>query len=98
MTPRLSAEQRAQLPAQLARGAPAHGFAGDIWTAKRVARVIERTFGVRSHPDHVGRLLRACDWSRQQPIARAAQRDEAKIAAWRDFFDMAQWTRQAGGG
>jgi limonene-1,2-epoxide hydrolase len=21
---------------------------------------------------------------------------DGKIAAWRDFFDMAQWTRQAG--
>ena len=23
---------------------------------------------------------------------------DGKIAAWRDFFDLAQWTRQAGGG
>src|SRR5258707_106261 len=39
MTPRLSAEQRAQLPALLARGAPAYGFAGEVWTADRVAVV-----------------------------------------------------------
>jgi transposase len=86
MTPRLSAEQRAQqraqLPALLARGAPAYGFAGDVWTAKRVAVVIERTFGVRSSRDHVSRIVRACGWSRQQPSTRAAQRDEAKITAW----------------
>src|SRR5262245_42692023 len=77
MTPRLSAEQRAQLPALLSRGAPAHGFTGDVWTAKRVAAVIERRFGVRYHPDHVSRLLRACGWSRQRPVTRATQRDEA---------------------
>ena len=82
MTPRLSVEQRVQLPALLARGAPAYGFTGDVWTAKRVAVVIERTFGVHYSRDHVSRILRACGWSRQQPITRATQRDEAKITAW----------------
>ena len=42
MTPRLSAEQRTQLPTLLARGAPAYGFTGDVWTADRVAAVIEQ--------------------------------------------------------
>src|SRR5260221_14057914 len=41
--PRLTAEQRAQLPALLARGAEAYGFRGDVWTARRVAHVILRT-------------------------------------------------------
>ena len=45
-TPRLAEEQRAQLLALLAQGAPAYGFSGDVWTADRVAVVIERTFGV----------------------------------------------------
>jgi transposase len=79
MTPRLGAEQRAQLRALLARGAPAYDFTGDVWTAKRVAQVIERTFGVRSHPDHVSRLLRRAGWSVQRPIQRATQRDEEAI-------------------
>ena len=51
-------------------------------TAKRVAEVIDRTFGVRYHRDHVGRLLREAGWSRQQPIERATQRDEEAIKAW----------------
>jgi transposase len=84
MTPRLSTEQRAQVPTLLARGAPAYGFTGDVWTAKRVAQVIERTFGVRYHPDHVSRLLRSCGWSYQRPITQATQRDAAKIAAWHE--------------
>src|SRR5260221_13203604 len=82
MTPRLSAEQRAQLPALLARGAPADGVAGEEWTADRVAGVIERTFGVHYHRDHVSGILRARGWSRQRPITRATQRDEGKITAW----------------
>src|SRR5579859_6787435 len=77
--PRLSAEQKAQLPALLAKGAEAYGFRGDVWTASRVAEVIAGTFGVRYHRDHVGRLLREAGWSRQQPIERATQRNEAAI-------------------
>ena len=52
-----------------------------MWTANRVAVVIERTFGVRYSRDHVSRILRACGWSRQQPITRATQRDEARSSA-----------------
>lgn len=81
---RLSAEQRAQLPALLARGAPAFGFSGDVWTRARVAAVIKREFGIAYHPDHVGRLLRAVGWSVQKPVEHATQRDEAAIAAWRE--------------
>jgi transposase len=54
----------------LAKGAEAYGFRGDVWTASRVAEVIDRSFGVRYHRDHVGRLLREAGWSRQQPIER----------------------------
>jgi transposase len=43
VTPRLSAEQKAQIPALLVKGAEAYGFRGDVWTASRVAVVIERT-------------------------------------------------------
>ncbi len=82
VAPRLTAEQKAQIPQLLAKGAQAYGFRGDVWTARRVAEVIHRTFGVRYHRDHVGRLLREAGWSRQQPIERATQRDEAAITDW----------------
>jgi transposase len=80
--PKLTVEQKAQIPSLLAKGAESYGFRGDVWTASRVAEVIERTFGVRYHRDHVGRLLREAGWSRQQPIERAAQREEAAIKQW----------------
>ncbi len=80
MTPRLTTEQKAQIPELLARGAEAYGFRGDVWTARRVAEVIYRTFGVRYHRDHVGRLLRETGWSRVPPIERASQRDEEAIS------------------
>jgi transposase len=81
-TPRLTAEQRAQIPGLLARGAEAFGFRGEVWTATRIAEVIRRTFGVRYHRDHVSRLLRQAGWSRQQPLQRATQRDEQAIQRW----------------
>lgn len=80
--PRLSTEQRAQVPALLAQGAPAFGFRGDVWTCKRVAAVIERRFGVHYHPEHVRRVLRQVGWSVQQPVERATQRDAVAIEQW----------------
>ncbi len=81
---RLSRDQRAALPALLARGAPAFGFSGDVWTRARVAAVIMRVFGVTYQPDLVGRLLNAMGWTVQKPTERATQRDEQEIAAWRE--------------
>jgi transposase len=76
---RLTAEQRAQIPELLKRGAESFGFRGDIWTRGRVAEVIRRELGVSYHPSHVGRILRACGWSLQKPIRRATQRDTGVI-------------------
>lgn len=81
--PRLSTEQRASLPELLARGAPAHGFRGDVWTCQRVAEVIHREFGVSYHPAHVSRLLKKLRLSLQKPERRANQRDEEAIERWK---------------
>jgi len=81
--PRLSADQLSRLAGLLAKGAEHFGFRGEVWTQARVARVIEREFGVRYHPRHVGRILKTLAWSRQKPIEKASQRDEAAIEHWR---------------
>jgi transposase len=81
--PRLSPEEQARVPALLRQGAPAFGFPGDRWTLKRVREVIRREFGVTYHPSHISRLLRQWGWTRQKPVPRARQRDEAAIQAWR---------------
>jgi transposase len=80
--PRLTPEQLAQLPALVERELAAYGFRGQVWTCKRVAEVIRRTFGVTYHPAHVSRLLHAVRHSVQHPIQRATQRDAAAIQAW----------------
>jgi transposase len=81
--PRLTPEQVAQLPALLKRGAESFGFRGNVWTQPRVAAVIKREFGVSYHPSHVGRVLKGLGWSRQKPVERATQRNEAAIEHWR---------------
>ena len=80
---RLSARQEARVRQQLLRGPMAHGYATDRWTTQRIAEVIERTFGVGYHRDHVGRLLARCGWSPQKPERRARERDEAAIERWK---------------
>jgi transposase len=82
--PRLGVAERARLPHLLAQGAEAYGFRGALWTRARVAEVIQREFGVRYDPSHVGRILRGCGWSLQKPTRRARQRDEEAILAWRE--------------
>jgi transposase len=82
--PRLSPEQLRMLPEFLSHGAEADDFRGELWTCARVAEVIRREFGVSYHKDHVSRLLKALRWTPQKPAERAAQRDEAAIAEWRD--------------
>ncbi len=82
--PRLSPEQKAQLPGLLAQSAEAFGFRGDIWTQPRVTELIRRQFRVSYHPSQVGRILKECGWSRQKPARRAAQRDEEAIRRWKE--------------
>jgi len=81
--PRLKPEQVEQLPDLLSQGAEAWGFRGDVWTRARVTSVIKQQFGVQFSLSHVGRLLQQIGWSRQKPIERASQRDEAVIEHWR---------------
>jgi transposase len=80
--PKLTPTQRAQVPALLARGAEAFGFSGDLWTAPRIVTVIQTHFGVRYHPAHMSRLVRALGWTPQKPLQRATQRDAAAIRHW----------------
>src|SRR3712207_3297725 len=80
--PRLTTEQRGQLIDALAKGAPAFGFVGAVWTTKRSAAIIQARFGVSYHPAHVSRLVRALGQSVQLPVTQATQRDEAAIQTW----------------
>lgn len=79
---KLTAKQRDKLQKRLLAGAMACGFPNELWTLKRIARLIRKEFAVRYHPSHLWRVLRACGWSCQVPERRAIQRDEEAIAHW----------------
>jgi len=81
--PKLSARQRQQLVKLLLRGAMAQGYRTEIWTTARIAALIRKTFGVRYHRDHVGRLLHALGFSHQKPERRALERNEEAIDRWK---------------
>ena len=55
--PGLTDADLARLEGLLAKGAKAHGWPNQLWTAARVARLIERTFRVAYHPEHVRKIL-----------------------------------------
>jgi transposase len=80
--PKLDARARRKLERALLQGAPAHGFDSDLWTCKRVVVVLQRLSGVRHHPSHIWRILRAMGWTVERPERRAIERDEAAIARW----------------
>lgn len=63
----------------------AFGYKTDLWTLKRIARLIEDQLHVRYHPNHVWRRLTAMGWSCQKPEKRARERDERAIASWKRY-------------
>jgi transposase len=79
-TPRLSDAQLKELEALMLRGAKAHGWRTQLWTAARAAELIERHFGIRFHPEHARKILkRRLRWTSQKPQKRAKERDEVAI-------------------
>jgi transposase len=86
---KLSARQRGTLARWILKGAEAFGFPTALWTCRRVAQLVRMRFGVSYHPDHVGRLLRACGLTPQRPQTVAKERNDQRIRAW----VRQEWTR-----
>jgi len=96
--PRLSDADFQRIERGLKRGPEALGYDTSLWTAWRVADLIERECGVRYHPGHVWWLLRKLGWSCQRPTGRALERDETAIAQWkRQRWPALKKTRRASG-
>jgi transposase len=81
--PRLSAADLERIERALKRGPEAFGYDTGLWTAARVADLIEQECAIAYHPGHVWRLLRQLGWSPQRPTGRAIERDEQAIAQWK---------------
>ncbi|MGP7995841.1 MAG: winged helix-turn-helix domain-containing protein [Streptosporangiaceae bacterium] len=95
-TCRLGPAQLSRLRAALDRGPAAWGWAEDQrWTLERVTTLIGRLFHVRYTLRGTSYLLHRMGFSPQVPVHRAAERDEAAIAAWRDvtWVKLRGWRR-----
>src|SRR5262249_38847202 len=72
-----------RLEGLLAKGAKSHGWHNELWTAARVARLVERHFGIDYHPEHVRKILkRRLGWTSQKPRRKARERNDKEVARW----------------
>jgi transposase len=70
---------------ELAAGPAAWGWDEDqCWTLARIAEVVRRRFKVDYTLAGLDLLLHRIGWSVQVPARQAAERDEQRIAAWRE--------------
>jgi transposase len=81
--PQLSETDRRRIVEGLKRGPEALGYGTSLWTAWRVADLIEQECGVKYSTVHAWRLLRSLGWTPQRPASRALERDEAAIRRWK---------------
>jgi transposase len=82
---KLSQAQLGELEAALDAGPAAWGWDEDqCWTLARVSDLVRRRFRVDYTLAGMDLLLHRIGWSVQVPARRAAERDEAAVAAWRE--------------
>ena len=79
---RLSPRQKEDLVKRLLKGARAHGFETDLWTLRRIRKLIRRLYGVRYHPGHMGNFMKRLGYSHQRPQGRPVERNEETIRHW----------------
>jgi transposase len=82
---KLTPAQLRELATLLDAGPAVQGWDEDqCWTLARITEVVYRRFGVEYTLAGMDLLLHRIGWSVQVPARRAAERDEAAIAAWRE--------------
>ena len=81
---KLAPSQVAELESVLDAGPAACGYEDQVWTLARVADIAWQRFGVEYTLAGVHVLLHRIGWSVQVPARRAAERDEAAVAAWQE--------------
>jgi transposase len=59
-----------------------HGFPTELWTAPRLAHLIEQEFDIRLNPRYLNAWLRERGFTSQKPQRVARERNPTTIAAW----------------
>jgi transposase len=81
-TPKLTPAQERLVLSWFGQSATEFGFANELWTAGRVALLIERFFAVRYHPRYVSAWLARRRITPQKPTRQPRERDQAAIDRW----------------
>src|SRR3954467_993949 len=80
--PKLTHTQEKVVCRWLADNPTEHGFATELWTAPRLAQLIEQEFGIHFHPNYLATWLRRRGFSPQKPRRTARERDNEAIDRW----------------
>jgi transposase len=80
--PRLSPNQQHEVLSWLAQKPTAFGFATELWTAPRLARLIEQRLGVRYHPRYLNEWLTRRGIRPQKPQRQSKDQDPEEVARW----------------
>ena len=80
--PKLSFDQELEVLCWLYAKPTSFGFATDLWTAPRIAHLIEQKLAVHFHPRYVNAWLTERGVSPQKPQRRARERDQEAIERW----------------
>jgi transposase len=78
----LNQQDRERLHSLLLKGPDKMNREIPLWTCQRVAKLIEREFGVRYHPGHVWKILVALGWRLQRATGSEDDRKEHKTLLW----------------
>lgn len=81
----LTSAQLAQLDSWIDSGPVAYGFSSGVWTSPMIVRVIEEEFGIRYHPGHVRKVLKALGFSVQRPRRKLAKADPVEQDRWQRY-------------
>jgi transposase len=90
---KLTSRQVRQVLCWFRKNPRSFGFATELWTARRVAQVIERKWGVRYNHRYLNGWLTARDITPQKPQRKAREADQKTIDHWRHH----EWPRLQNG-
>jgi transposase len=80
--PKLSSTQEKIVRRWLSESPLEHGFATELWTAPRLAQLIQEEWEIEFRPEYLTVWLRQRGFTPQKPRRRARERDPEAIAAW----------------
>jgi transposase len=80
---RLSDKQKKALVRILVKGPLEAGYSTDVWTLKRIGKIVRKNFRVDYCLSSLWYLMDDLGWSCQVPTKKARERREAEIRYWK---------------